>query len=349
MTFSGQLVTLVELTDASGTGTYAVAVANDLSRILACGRVADTQVSNEIAAEPVEDGRTALYLASERALLKVYFDPSPPRFTSAWSRDLPLRRRTGTTPTLMDTPGGDRLVVLVDGACAVSNVLNGLIVCDDDPSPSRLFAVRREDEVEDRSPVMQTALPTFIRTIENSPAVRRDMVVVANYSGYLPNGLRVPPGGQPPNGGAGSWGVSPDAESDFATGLAALRFVPERETFELVWAEPDVQVSGVPLIAAGGNMVYGSGAELADATTYVYGFLLEDEARGPGGTRILRQAVGRAPFRQVGRDIFGNNVIPIPEYTLEPGEFFDAGNNTVLNSDLSLILTGGRALVRVRE
>ncbi|MEM7675361.1 MAG: hypothetical protein AAF449_05090, partial [Myxococcota bacterium] len=94
--------------------------------------------------------------------------------------------------------------------------------------------------------------------------------------------------------------------------------------------------------------VYGTGAEMASQRTYLYGFLLEADGRGPAGTLIVRRELGAAPFRQARRDLRGNNVIPFADYSLDEGEIYDAGNNTVLNADRSIIMTGGRSLVRIR-
>ncbi|MEO1336189.1 MAG: hypothetical protein AAFV29_11125, partial [Myxococcota bacterium] len=347
-TYSGALVTVVELEAAGIRASYAVAVAHDLSRPLACGFIADTPSTNASAVEPVGEERSAIYYATEDSIVKMYFDSARAAFTRAWQRTLPIRRRTGTTPTLLNADNGDRLVIIVDGACSVSNVLNGLIVCDDAAEPSQLLAVRREDDVEPDRAVIQFDLPATIRTVENSPAVRGHLVAIANYSGYLPNGLIVPPGGQKPEGGPGTYGVSPDAVEEFATGIVVVRYRPEQGDFVLAWRDDVRQVSGVPLISAGANMVYGTGAEMASQQTYLYGFLLEADSRGPAGTLVVRRALGAAPFRQSRRDLRGNNVIPFGDYSLNEGELYDAGNNTVLDADRSIIMTGGRALVRIR-
>ncbi|MEO1173762.1 MAG: hypothetical protein AAFX94_17190, partial [Myxococcota bacterium] len=347
-TFSGELVTVVELQDEAETAIYAVAVTNDLSEIVSCGRVADTPSTNASAVEPAGENTSAFYFATETSVVKLYYDGALGLFTRAWERPLPIRRRTGTTPTLLDASNGDKLLVLVDGACAVTNVLNGLIVCDDAAEPSQLIAVRREDDTGGQPDVLRADLPATIRTVENSPAVRGDRVVIANYSGYVPNGLLVPPGGEKPDGGPGTFGVSPDAVEDFAVGVAVLRYTPDRQTFEVEWIEATYQMSGVPLISAGANLVYGTGAEVSTGMTYLYGFLLEADARGPAGSLVLRRELGTAPFRESRRDVAGNNVFPIASYRFDEGELYDSGNNTLLNTDRSLFMTGGRALVRVR-
>jgi hypothetical protein len=263
-----------------------------------------------------------------------------------WARPLALRRRTGTTPTVVNAPTGERLLVLVDGQCAVTNVLNGLIVCDDKVAPSRLIGVRREDDTGGAPAVIAADLPGYIRTVENSPAVLGDLIAIANYSGYLPNGLLVPPGGQKPRGDEGTWGTSADAITDFATGIVVMKYDPRRG-FVLAWEDAKTQISGVPTISGGANMVYGTGAEEADGKLYFYGFRLEADDRGPAGARVIRKELGKAPFRQARRNPVGHNVIAPAEYGMSPGELFDAGNNMVLNSDGSLFFPGGRALVRI--
>ena len=169
----------------------------------------------------------------------------------------------------MDTPDGEQFVVTVDGRCAVISVINGLITCSDDTSPSRLVAVRRGDDVADEDQVLLADLPAWLATTENSPASRRGYVIVANYSGYLPNGLRVPAGGTVPDGAPAEWLLSPDAETDFATGMVAMRWNPSAGAFEVAWEVPERQISGIPTISAGANVVYGTGAEQATERTYL--------------------------------------------------------------------------------
>lgn len=348
--FGGELATVAVFEDGSGArSAHLVIFAAGASAPSACGLIDDGNPTNEIAAEALGDGITAFYVATGDALVKMTWNRPRGVVERSWERQLGLRRRTGTTPTLVDTASGERFVVLVDGSCATSNVLNGLITCDADGRPSVLVAVRRDDDPGERPAVLRSELPAWLRTVENSPAVLGDTVVVANYSGYLPNGLLVPPGGEPPQGGAGSWGTSPDAEPDVATGLVALTWSERSERFEVAWTNPDTQVNGVPTISGGANRVYGVGAEAATGRTYLYGFRLEDDAAGPAGERLLRVELGGAPFREAVRSAAGDLIFRRGDYRLREGEVFDAGNQIVLLEDGSLVVSGGRALVRVRD
>ncbi|MEM6931699.1 MAG: hypothetical protein AAF602_32510, partial [Myxococcota bacterium] len=247
-TFTGPFVTTATFSQNDVNQNYLVAFDPDGDGVLACTPL-DSDSTNEIAAEPVDATTTALYIATETAVVKATFDDAADQLTTVWTRDVPLRARTGTTPTLVDTSDGERFVVLVDGRCAVSNVLNGLIVCDEDTSPSRLVAVRRDDALGGRDAVLTTDLPAWLTAAENSPAARGDRVVVANYSGYLPNGLQIPPGAPRPEGGPGTYQVSPDAEAVFSTGFTVL--VWRDGGFTVDWSEPDRQASGVPLVSEG--------------------------------------------------------------------------------------------------
>lgn len=349
VTYTGEIVTHLTIEDGGQEASYLLVMSYDMKQALTCARLDESRVTNAAAAEPVDDDTTAMYYATEDAIVKMVYRSSSKMLTRAWERKLNLRRRTGTTPTILNAPNGDKLLVLVDGTCAVTNVPNGLIVCEDGAAPSRLIGVRREDDTKGAPAVISTELPAYIRTIENSPSVRRDMVVLANYSGYLPNGLLVPPGGQKPEGDDTSWGTSPDAVPDFATGVAALRYAPAKNGFDLMWADARTQISSVTAISEGSNMVYGTGAEEESKKTYFYGFLLEADDRGPAGTRVIRKELANAPFRTPRRNLQGHNVFLPNDFKIQSGELYDQGNNMVINSDRSILFPGGSALVRIRD
>ncbi len=349
-TFSGELATVAVFGEPGAEPrAYLVLVEEDLSSVVGCGLLDDTLPTNELAAEP-EGEATAFYAATGDAVVKLVWDPGARRVTRRWERELPIRGRTGTTPTLVDATPGDRFVVLVDAPCAVASVVNGLIACDDDVRAGALVAVRRDDDeaLAGRAPVITAELPGWLLTVENSPAARGPWVVVANYSGYLPNGLRVPPGGFVPDDGPAAWLTSPDALAEHATGLVALRYRSERERFEVAWSDADTQVSGVPTISGGANRVYGSGAEATTGRTYLYGFRLAADAEGPAGERVLRVDVGAAPFRTPA-SASGDVIFARGDYGLAPGEAYDGGNNVVITGDRSALIAGGRSLIRVRD
>ena len=347
-TFTGEMATTVTF-ERNGTRSAYFVVLDANLRPLAAARIGPSSPSNDTPAEALGDGRTAFYVPTDEAIVKMVYDSAERTVTRAWTRDVPVRSRLGTTPTLMDTSDGEKLVLVVDAKAAVATGLNGLIVYSDDERPSALVAVRRDDELDGRAPTFRVELPDWLNTVENSPAVRGDFVVIANYTGYLPNGLEVRPGGAAPPVDAAAWGASPDAESVFSKGILALRYVPALGTFRTTWSDPDTQISGVPAISASSNRVYGSGAEQESGDLYLYGYRLRSSAEGPAGERTQRVRLGKAPFRMARRDRQGNFGFTLADYRLRPGELFDAGNSTLVLEDGSLILSLGRALLRVRD
>jgi len=220
--YTGEVVTTVVFSSGGEQSTYMLVLDETLTEPVACGLVAVGTVSNEPPVERLSEDVSALYYPMDDAIVKMAFDASSRSVERVWRRAFTLRRRTGTTPTLVDTPDGERFVVLIDSTCATSNVVNGLLVCDEADEPSRLIAVRRADDTGGAPEVLSATLPAAIRAVENSPAAHEGTVVVADYSGYLPNGLVVPPGGQDPGGGVATWGVSPDSVAEFAMGLVAM-------------------------------------------------------------------------------------------------------------------------------
>lgn len=348
-TFDGHLGTLAVFDDGGVDQVYLVLFDVFADTITSCGFVDDSVPTNEVAAEPVEGGGTEFYLPTGDAIVKMRSTPGDTSVTRVWERPVPVRERTGTTPTLVDTPDGERFVVTIDAKCAVVSVVNGLIACNDDASPSRLLAVRRDDAVAPGDEVVIADLPEWLDTAENSPAARRGTVVVANYSGYLPNGLELAPGSPVPEGSPATWLVSPDASPNVATGIVAMAWDAAAGTFVEAWSVPDRQVSGVPTISAGANLVYGSGAEEATGRSVLYGFRLFDDESGPGGAEVLRVELGDAPFRTATTDANGNVIFERSSYNLEKGELYDGGNNQLVLDDGSLILTMASALVRVSE
>lgn len=343
-TFDDRLVTLAVFEQSEVRSSYMLVTNPDVTDLTACARVGEGTASNEMLAEPDGEG-TAIYVPTETAIIKMrWLNGSLQR---VWTRPTGFRRRTGTTPTLVVGSDGVRWAVSVDGRCAVTNVLNGLIVCSKDTSPSRLVAVRLNDVLDGAAPVLSVDLPEWLDTVENSPSARGGTVVVANYSGYLPNGLRVPAGSQPPTGGVSTWQTSPDSVADFATGIVALEW--DGRTFVEFWADPTTQASGVPTISGGANRVYSTGAERESGQTYLYGWRLHDDEQGQAGERVLRVPVGRAPFREARTSLAGDTIFSFGDYDQRVGEFFDAGNNLLILDDRSLVMVGGRSAIRVSD
>ena len=346
-TFSGEIVTTVSFSLGEQRLSYLLILDHQLARIVTGTPVGDGLQSNEIAAEELSGQATAFYVPLGEDLVKLIYDPTTGRVEKQWRAELPVRRRTGSTPTLVNTSDGGKYVVLVDSKCAVTSIINGLITCSEDTRPSQLVAVERTAGAGETPRILTTKLPEWLQTVENSPAALGDHIVVCNYSGYLPNGLLVPPGGQQPSGNLATWGVSPDAVADFATGLVVLKYDTVRDCFGIAWEEPGRQVSGIPTISGGSNMVYGTGAERQDGSYYLYGFRLTADSQGPAGELRLRVPLGKAPFRNTRRDLRGNLIIPRSQYDFAEGELFDAGNQLILLEDRSVVVSGGRSLVRV--
>ena len=348
-TYSGEMATTVSYLLNDVRYTYLIIVDIDEKRVVTGALIGEGQKSNEIAAEPVGARGTAFYVPLDETIVKMVYRPGT-RPVRHWVAELPVRRRTGSTPTLVNTSDGRKFVCLIDSECAVSSITNGLIVCSEDARPSQLVSVDRTAPRGATPTVLTTPLPRWLRTVENSPAALGDRIVVANYSGYLPNGLLVPAGGRVDGESTPRWLTSPDAQPDFATGIVTLKYNPTTGNFEVDWADADRQVSCIPTISAGSNMVYGTGSEEATGKSYLYGFQLADGPSGTGkGSLRLRVPVGEAAFRTPERDRRGHVIFPKEQYKTTPGEFFDAGNQVILLPDGSLVLAGGRSLVRVRE
>ena len=251
--FTGELpsgavaVTVIEKRGRT-TRPHVAVLDTGLTRILACAPLGaeGQKITNQMAVERAPDGSDLAYFALEDTLVVMRYDPRDNSLRPVGEADVRFRARTGTTPTLVDTPDGRRLLVTVDGRCAVDNVFTGAIKCSPDTRPAELVVLDRTDL---SAPPLRVALPDIFDTVENSPAAYGGDVVVANYSGYSPDGKK-------------------DGRRDFARGVAMLRW--NGSTFAPVWVRDDIQISGVPTISAGSRMVYSSGGE-ADRNTYVYG------------------------------------------------------------------------------
>ena len=307
--FSGDIAVQIVDDSTDPQSSYLAIVDNDLTEIRTCAQVDDSTTTNVYPVEPLTETKSAMYIATEGGVVKMTYDGATNELTRIWKQDYAFRAgRTGTTPTLVGF-GGDRFVIALDARCAVDDVINGNIACDPDTSPSRLVAFRRDDEP---GPIDTIDLPEFLDTVENSPSARDTTVVVCDYSGYTPDGPK-------------------DGEADFAKGIVAVSWNIATQAWQTDWSNDTLQCSGVPTISEGSNRVYFSGAEEADGITYQYAIRLADDVDGPAGEVTLRQPIG-------------------PAFESENGAndgLFDAGNNTVINDDGSLIWPAGNSLVRV--
>ena len=295
---------------AVGRDSYLAIISNDLSRIKACSLIGETSITNQFSVERTSDTLNTMYLATGRSLVAMQYDTVTNALTRRASIDIPLRERTGTTPTLLGFSGDDQFVFLIDARCAVANIFTGEIECSKTRTgASRLIAVRRDF---DEDAVVYHDLPEFIDTVENSPAAYGNSIVITNYSGYHPDG-------------------SKDGEPDFAKGVVKVSWDPVAQRFQTDWANPEVQISGIPTISAGSNMMYSSGAE-PDGYTYFYGLRLNDDESGKGGEVLLRERVAiSTPSRRGAND-----------------QVFDQGNGTLILDDGSAVFPGGPSLVRIK-
>lgn len=311
VTYTGEIaVTLVHRTRRGPDEAWLAILDNDLTRIVACAKVGDSNPSNMFPIERISTEESVMYLATEETLVAMSYNAANASLTRIGSVDIPYRQRTGTTPTLLGF-GQDRWIISVDAQCAVTRVFTGAIECDEtDTRPSRIVAVRRP---LGSGELVSYDLPEFIDTVENSPAVAGTDIVVANYSGYTPEGER-------------------DGRPDRATGVVKLSWNSAEQRFQTDWTNRDIQFSGVATISTGANLVYGSGSE-ADGFTYFYGLRLRDDGQGRAGEVVVRTRVGPStPSRRRAKDAV-----------------YDAGNNIVINDDGSAIWPGGNVLVRIRD
>ncbi|MDX8346714.1 hypothetical protein SLH49_01835 [Cognatiyoonia sp. IB215446] len=224
--------------------TYLVTANPRSGNLIACVQVGAGRPTNNIPVESLGGGRSALYVATDEALVRI--DQTGSTMTRRWSVPIDLAERTGTTPTLVGF-GRDRFVVLVEGICAVTGVFSGRIECSNRDA-SRLIWVRRDGA---RPEVGEVRLPGFIRTAENSPATDGRQVVIADYGGYRAN----------PRAG----------------GVVSLAW--DGRGFAPVWQAPDVQMNGVLTISGGSGLVYSSGLD-ASRRIVARGLIMHGENAG---------------------------------------------------------------------
>ncbi len=286
VTFSGELVTYFRLPTGPGGApeTYLAAAKPDLSGWAGCVFVSSTQVTNNLAIEPVDGGGSAMYVAAEGSIVKVVWDPERGELERRWERSVPVRGRTGTTPTIVGY-GDDALVVIVDAPCAVANPFTGVIDCGADQRPAQVIALHRDDNDER---VHTVRLPESIRTVENSPSARGYRLVVAAYGGYRPD---------------------PSVK-----GVAGVAWNPDRDELELAWFNGDVQMNGVTSISEASGLVYSSGVE-QDGSVHLSALRVWDDGDAEAGARVVDVEV--APADRVD-DAFdqGNSTVIADDRTL---------------------------------
>lgn len=107
-------------------------------------------------------------------------------------------------------------------------------------------------------------------------------------------------------------------------GVVALQWQPSQQQWKTLWANPAVQMNGITTISEASGLVYSSGME-KDQYVYAYGLQLFPAAGRNGGELVFRKKVGPANLT------------------------WDAGNQTVINDDKSLMFATWTGVVRLYE
>lgn len=267
---------------------------------------------------PIEE-RGRLYLLGQRGMRAI--DWNGAGFTTAWTATYNMRgpgfesvredRRpvfdaiavargkpgtgSGTTPSLVgDAHTG--IVVVVDGHSPRNNLVafwRDKIPEDWSPLPDPNHPGATLDRrVAGVLPLPHSTPEGDGHSAENSPAVFGHAIVVAQWAGFRP-------GANPPRG------------------VQRVDWNPLRRKLELVWANPDVHLNGVPTIGKGRQSprVFGMGRE---AGRYVYSVLdLQD------GRRLHHIDLGPSD------------------------DVLDQGNNHVVAADGSILYGGRKKIVRL--
>jgi hypothetical protein len=252
--YTGEIITELNFTNGSGgTDTYLAVIDNSLSTMRTCRYVDNTNQSNQFAVEPLGSTANAVFIATQDSMVRMDYDSATNTLTRRWDTQLNLRRRTGTTPTLLGFGQSDRFVVIVDAPCAVTNVFTGNIECSDN-NPAKLIAIRRD--ATSNPQIIEYNLPSAIRTVENSPPVAGNDVIIANYGGYKIN--------------------------TSARGVVSVRWDPASQSFQQNWFNGSVQMNGIVTISTASNMVYSSGAD-SNGRYFFYGLRFRGTSSDPGG------------------------------------------------------------------
>lgn len=274
VSYSGEIVTNATYVKRGSFGAtklnYLILLDNALTRIVGCIEVGPGISTNNVPAEPLPGGGTAFYTATETELVRI--DWKDGRLQVKWRTPIAFRGRTGTTPTLVNT-GRARLVVMVDGICAVTNPFTGNIECSDPSTgPSQLISVDRLT-----GGMSATDLPAVIRTVENSPSFGNGRLVIANYGGYR---------------------AAPDVK-----GVVAMK--REVDAWVVDWVNDQVQMNGIPTISTGSNAVYSSGIGPSGQIEAI-GLGLT----GPSAGRVVMRALVGDPKEWLDAGV--NSIIPAP-------------------------------------
>ncbi|MBM4091579.1 MAG: hypothetical protein FJ276_19445 [Planctomycetes bacterium] len=202
---------------------------------------------------------------------------------------------SGTTPSLIGDPKTG-VVVVVDGHSPKNHLVafwRDEIPADWQPLPDPYDPKKNLD----RRVAGVFALPHSTpdgegHSAENSPAVLGNAVVIAQWAGFKPDGT-------PPKG------------------VQRVDWDPKARKLQLVWANPDVHINGVPTIGCGpmGSRVFGMGR---DGDAYAYSIL------DLGTGQLVRQI-----------DLGNDEAV------------LDQGNQHVIAADGSIIYGGKKKMVRL--
>ena len=289
--------------------------------------IGDGAPTNGAPLLPEASDGTRIYFALPEAIVELVYSPnaSANRLRKTGEARIDFRaNRTGTTPSILFGSDGSKWIIAVDARCAIENPFSGTIECDqglppEQLSPSRLVAFKLPFEGARNGRILSRSveLPDIINTVENSPAVANNTIVVTNYPGFVPTT---------------AFGAEIRFQQEL--GVAAVNYEPNgRGTgqFARGWTRDDIQISGVPSISTGSGLVYGSGTVLDALSlrydTFYYG---------------LDLASGITVF-----STFLSN-----GFQSAPGagdQIFDPGNANAINKDGSIFVSAGSNVVRIRD
>jgi hypothetical protein len=179
---------------------------------------------------------------------------------------------SGTTPTLIGTPGGDQLVAVVDG----HQPSNNMVVFWRDEPPADWKGLPGQDRRVAGTVRLPYATPLGDGfTVENSPAAIGNDLFVAQWGGINPR-------------------------CDQPRGVQMVRWLPRERRLTIGWANGDIAMNGVITASLGSNLIYSSGRM---GCTYTF-FALD---RATGQVRIRHPLGDGALFVDGGNNISLND------------------------------------------
>ncbi|MGD1841371.1 MAG: hypothetical protein ACFB0B_10810 [Thermonemataceae bacterium] len=203
---------------------------------------------------------------------------------------------SGTTPTLMGFgEGNDQLIIVADGHEKNNLVAFWRVIPEGwqgkQGYDKRVAGVMQLPAAERFSNLFQS--------IENSPTVFGYEVAVAQFNGFLGQGNKP------------------------RKGVQKLRWNTQKDQFELVWVNREVNINGVLTYSKGSNLVYGSGRE-DDCKYYYYG---------------LDWETGKVAFKQ----FLGKSCKKLKN------PYDDGGCNNIIDEEGNIYFAGGASLVKLEK